>query len=43
MIKDDKIEFLENQSRRNSIRFNSIPANDRPGQLKEQKWKWDIP
>ena len=42
-IKDDKTEFLENQSWRNSIRVDGIPDNlndKRPGQV--QKWKWNI-
>ena len=28
-IKEDKIEFLENQSQRNSIRVDGIPDNDK--------------
>ena len=31
-IKNDKIEFLENQSRRKSVRVDGIPDNDKgPG------------
>ena len=35
-IKNDKTEFLENQSRRKSVRVDGIPDNDKsPGQVQK--------
>ena len=42
-IEDDKIEFLENESRRNNIRVNSIPEDDHEtwssGEIKLKRYR----